>query len=158
MNSQGDKPNDKGIYDINIITNKVFNRVTIMATSKYIVQLPEKGFNEILGFTKTLIIGPNKEINGDIVQDVERVESVFVHCNLVDNRYQLESSIIYKFTPDKSQGRLLHIRPFFQGWRRAQKNSEFNEIKIRFTDQCNRELELDDPKVTIELQIKNAKQ
>ena len=40
-------------------------------------------------------------MNGDAIPQIERIESVLVHYNLVNNRFQLDSSLIYCFTSDK---------------------------------------------------------
>jgi len=152
MRSNGDKPDDKGNYGININPNRIYNRVTISVNNNYILRLPSDGFNEILGFKNNLSIR-NSEINGDEIPQVERVESVFVHCNLAQNGYQLDSSLIYSFTPDKPAGSLLNIKPNFPQWRRTRNNVEINEIDVWFTDQNNKLLDLNDPKLKVELQI-----
>ena len=155
MKSSGDKPDDKGHYGISINANRIYNRVTISVNNNYILELPSKGFNEILGFKNNLSI-INQEINGNEIPQVERVESVFVHCNLAQNSYQLDSSLIYSFTPDKPAGSLLNIKPNFPQWRRTRNNVEVNQIDVWLTDQNNKLLDLDDPKLKVELQIMPA--
>ena len=62
------------------------------------------------------------------------MEVVLVHCNVINNDYQHDSSILYTFIPNESFGQLLDI---------SQKkhillktlNSEFSYIKVWFTDQ-----------------------
>ena len=36
---------------------------------------------------------------------------VLVHCNLVDNKYQQKSEVLYTFTPNKSHAYLLNVEP-----------------------------------------------
>ena len=38
-------------------------------------------------------------------------EVLLVNCNIVNNNYQQNSIIVYKFVPDKSFGQLLDISP-----------------------------------------------
>ena len=72
---------------------------------------------------------------------LEAVELVLVHFNLVNNYYQQDSRILYTFVPNKTFGSLLEISPtnhiFLKKF-----NSEFQEIKIWFTDQTSKPLEV----------------
>ena len=86
---------------------------------------------KLLGITKSRI---TKDKNGKNVLHVEIVESVLIHCNLVNNNYQQTSRILYTFTPDKSFGSLLQIStPNHVSLKTF--NSEFQEIKIWFANQ-----------------------
>ena len=164
MKNNGEKEDDKGKYPIELYANNVYQRVTIVTKDKYILELPIEGLGQVLGFTKVaaqgakhVYIGPDKEQNGDEIPQIEPVESVSVHCNLVNNKYQLENSLIYSFTPDKSFGHLLNIKPYFPYWRNARNNTDISEIQVWFTDQDNKPLDIQDPKIRVELQIKDAK-
>ena len=83
---------------------------------------------------------------------LEITEVVLVHCNLVNNDYQQDSRMLYTFIPKKPFGSLLEI---------SQRNhiflkiftSEFQEIKIWFTDQNKKPLEVED-KINVALVIK----
>ena len=70
-------------------------------------------------------------------------ELVLIHCNLVNNNYQQNSRILYTFTPDKSFGSLLQISPPHHIFLKTF-NSEFQGIKVWFTDQNSRPLEVED--------------
>ena len=63
---------------------------------------------KLLGSTVSKI---NKDKNGENVPNLEVVEIVLVHCNLVNNDYQQESTILYTFVPNKTFGSLLEISP-----------------------------------------------
>ena len=52
-----------------------------------------------------------KDKNGENVPNLEVVESVLVHCNLVNNDYQQDPRILYTFVPNKIFGSLLEIYP-----------------------------------------------
>ena len=90
--------------------------------------------------------------NSESVPHLEILELVLVHCNLVNNDYQQDSRILYTFAPNKTFGSLLEISPtnyvFFENI-----NSEFQELKVWFTDQTSKPLELED-KINITLIIK----
>ena len=104
---------------------------------------------ELLGSTESKI---TKDKNGENVPHLEIVELILVHCNLVNNDYQQDSRILYAFVPNKTFGSLLEISPsnhvFLYTF-----NSEFREIKVWFTDQKSRPLEIED-KINVTLIIK----
>ena len=93
-----------------------------------------------------------KDKDGENVPRSEAVELVLVHCNRVDNDYQQDSRILYAFVPNKAFGSLLEISPTNRVFLRTF-NSEFQEIKIWFTDQTSAPLELED-KINVTLIIK----
>ena len=63
---------------------------------------------KLLGSTESKT---TKNKNGENVSDLEITELVLVHCNLVNNDYQQESRILYKFVANKPFGSLLEISP-----------------------------------------------
>ena len=104
---------------------------------------------KLLGSTKSKI---TKDKNGENVPHLEIVELVLVHCNLVNNDYQQDSRTFFTFVPNKTFGSLLEISPTNQVFLKTS-NSEFQEVKIWFTDQTSQPLELED-KINITLIIK----
>ena len=80
------------------------------------------------------------------------VELVLVHCSLVNNDDQQDSRILYTFVQNKSFGRLLEISLTNQIFLKTF-NSEFQEIKIWFTYQSSKPLEVED-KIEVTLIIK----
>ena len=54
---------------------------------------------KLLGSTKNKI---TKDENGENVPYLEITEVVLVHCNIVNNDYQQDSSILYRFVLNKS--------------------------------------------------------
>ena len=95
---------------------------------------------KLLGSTKNKI---TKDKNGENVPHLEITEVVLVHCNIVNNDYQQDSRVLYTFVPNKPFGSLLensqtnHI--FLKTF-----NSEYDEIKVWFTDQNSKPLEIED--------------
>ena len=90
--------------------------------------------------------------NGENVPCLEVVELVLVHYNLANNDYQQDSRILYAFELNKTFGGLLEISPTNHVFLKTF-NSEFQEIKIWFTDQTSAPLELED-KINVTLVIK----
>ena len=52
-----------------------------------------------------------KNENGENVPHLEITEIVLVHCDVVSNYYQCESSVFYTFGPNEYFGQLLDISP-----------------------------------------------
>ena len=75
-----------------IYVNKIENRITFKIKSGYYLELLTPETMKLLGSTVSKI---NKDRNGENVPNLEVVEVVLVHCNLVNNDYQQESRILY---------------------------------------------------------------
>ena len=84
-----------------------------------------------------------KDKNGEIVPQLEISEVALVHCNIVNNDYQQDSRVLYTFVLKKPFGSLLEMSPrnhiFLKPF-----SSEFQEIKVWFTDQNSKVLEVED--------------
>ena len=104
---------------------------------------------KLLGSTENEI---TKDKNGENVPRLEVFELVLAHCNLVNNDYQQDSRILYAFVPNETFGSLLEISPTNHVFLKTF-NSEFHEIKVWFTDQTSKSLELED-KINVTLIIK----
>ena len=104
---------------------------------------------KLLGSTENKI---TKDKYGENVPRLEVVELVLVHYNLVNNDYQQDSRILYAFVPNKTFRSLLEISPTNHVFLKTF-NSEFQEIKVWFTDQTSKPLELED-KINVTLIIK----
>ena len=86
-----------------------------------------------------------KDKNGENVSHLEITEVALVHCNIVDNDYQQDSSVLYTFVPNKPFGSLLEISPTNHIFLKTF-NSEYDEIIVWFTDQNSQPLETEDRK------------
>ena len=63
---------------------------------------------KLLGSTKVKI---TKNENGENVPHLETTDVVLVHCNIVNNSYQQDSRVFYRFVLNKSFGQLLDNLP-----------------------------------------------
>ena len=61
---------------------------------------------KLLGSNKRKI---TKDKNGENVPNLEIMEVALVHCNIVNNNYQKDSSVLHKFIPNKWFRQLLDI-------------------------------------------------
>ena len=125
---------------VQIYVNKIENRVTFKIKNGYSLELLTPETMKLLGSTENKII---KDKNGENVPHLEITEVVLVHCNIVNNDYQQDSRVLYTFVPNKPFGSLLEISPtnhiFLETF-----NSEYDEIKVWFTDQNTQPLEIED--------------
>ena len=77
-----------------------------------------------------------KDKNVEHVPHFEIAKLVLVHCNIVNNDYQQNSTILYTFVPNKPFGSLLETSPKNHIFLKTFK-SEFQAIEVWFTDQNN---------------------
>ena len=93
---------------------------------------------KLLGSNKSKI---TKDKNCENVPNLEIIEVVLVHCNIVNKNYQHHSRVLYTFVANKSSGQLLDVSPknviFLKIF-----NSEFSYIEVWFTDQNSKPLEI----------------
>ena len=134
---------------IRIHVNKIENRNTSKIKNGYYLELLTSETIKLLGSTESKI---TKDKNGENAHHLETVELVLVHCNLVNNDCQQDSRISYTFVPNKPFGSLLEISPSNHIFLKTF-NSEFQELKIWFTDQTSKSLEVED-KINLTLIIK----
>ena len=134
---------------IRMYINRTENRITFKIKNGYYLELLTPETMKLLGSSKSKI---TKDENDDDVLNLEVVEVVLVHCNLVNNDYQQESRILYTFVPNRTFGSLLEISAKNHVFLKTF-NSEFREIKVWFTDQKSRPLEVED-KTNVTLIIK----
>ena len=95
---------------------------------------------KLLESTKNRI---TKDKNGENVPHFEIAEVVLVHVNTVYNDYQQDSRVLYTFLSNKLFGSLLEISPTNNIFLKTF-NSEYDEIKVWFTDQNSKPLKMDD--------------
>ena len=132
-----------------IYVNRIENRITFKIKSGYYLELLTPETMKLLGSAENKI---TKDKNGENAPCLQVVELVLVHCNFVNNDYQQDSTILYAFVPNKTFGSLLEISPTNHVFLKTF-NSEFQEIKIWFTDQTSAPVELED-KINVTLIIK----
>ena len=118
------------------ILKKHSDRITVKIKSGYYVDLLTPETMKLLVSTESKI---TKNKNDENVPHLEVAELVLFHCNLVNNDYQQDSRTLYTFVPNKTFGSLLEISPTSHVFLKIF-NSEFQEIKIWFTDQTRKPL------------------
>ena len=134
---------------VKIYVNKIETRVTFKIKNGYYLDLLTPETMKLLGSTKCKT---TKDKNGQNVPHLGIAELVLIHCNIVNNNYQQNCRIFYTFVPNKSFSTLLEISPpnhiFLKTF-----NSEFQEIKVWFTNQNRKPLEVED-KIKLTLIVK----
>ena len=92
---------------------------------------------KLFGSTENKI---TQDKNSENVLHLEITEVILVHCNIVNNNYH--SRVLYMFVPNKSFGSLLEISPTNHIFSKTF-NSEYDGIKVWFTDQNSQPLEIE---------------
>ena len=134
---------------IKIYVNTIENRVTFKIKKGYCLELLIPETMKLLGSTETKI---TKDKKGESVPHLEIVELILIHCSLVNTNYQQNSRILYTFVPNKPLDSLLNISPQNHVFLKTF-NSEFQEIKVWFTNQTSKPLEVED-KINLTMIIK----
>ena len=119
--------------------NKIKNRIVFKIKTGYKLELLTKETIQLLGSPKK---GIDQNKGEELLQRLETVEVVLVHCNLVNNSYQRASKVLFTSVPNKQLGQLITITPHSPTMLKTT-NGEFSFIEIWFTDQNNRPLEIE---------------
>ena len=125
---------------IQIYPNKIKNRITFKIKTGYKLELLTPETMKLLGSTKKVV---DKDKNGENVSKLESAEVVLVHCNLVQNDYQLTSKVLFTFVPNKVFGQLINISPHAFAMMNTI-NTEFFSVEVWFTDEASKALEIED--------------
>ena len=120
--------------------NRIENRITFKIKKEYSLELLTPDTLKLLQSIENKI---TKDKNGENVRRLEITEVVLVHCDIVNNDYQQDSTVLYTFVPNKPFGSLLEISPTNHIFLKTF-NSEYGEIKEWFTDQNSKPLEVED--------------
>ena len=107
------------------------------------------GIIKLLGSTENKT---TKDKKGENVSHLEITEVVLVNCNIANNDYQQDSRVLYTFVSNKPFGDLLETSPTNHIFLKTF-NSEFQTIKVWFTDQNSQLLEIE-AKINLPLKIK----
>ena len=125
---------------MHIYTNKIKNRIAFKIKTGYKLELLSPETMKLLGSTKR---DADQNKDGEDLPKLESVEIVLVHFNLVNNNYQQASKVWFTFVPNKQFGHLITIAPHSLTMLNVT-NREFSSIKVWFTDQNSKSLEIED--------------
>ena len=122
---------------VRIYINKIKDRIPFKIKTEYSLELlmPET--------MKLLVSAENKTTKDKNGENVPHLVVVLVHCNIVNNDYQQDSTVLYTFLPNKPFGSLLEFSPKNHVFLKTF-NSEFQDIRIWFTDQNIQLLKIED--------------
>ena len=125
---------------VQIYVNKIKNRIVFKIKTGYKLELLTPETIKLLGSAKKDV---DKDKDSEKVPKLESVEVVLGHCNLVKNDYQHTSKFLFTFAPNKQFGHLINISPHSLTMMNAV-HTEFYSVKVWFTDQVSKELEIED--------------
>ena len=104
---------------------------------------------KLLGSTENKI---TKDKNCENGSHLGITEVVLVHCDIVNNDYQQDSRVLYTFVPNEPFGSLLKMFPTNHTFLKTL-NSQYDEIKVWFTDQNSQPLKTED-RINLTMAIK----
>ena len=93
---------------------------------------------KLFWITKTDV---DKDKDGEDAPQLESVEVVLVHSNLVNNKCQQASKVLFTFVPNKQFEQLINIAPHSLTMLNTRK-TETSSIEVWFTDQNSKQLEI----------------
>ena len=108
--------------------------------NRYSLELLTPETMKLLGSAKNKI---TEDKNSENVPHLEFTEILLLHCNTVNNDYLQDSRVRYTFVPNKPFGSFLEISQIKHIFLKTF-NSEYDEIKVWFTDQNRKPLEIED--------------
>ena len=146
MKSHGENTNKPSVQ---VYVNRIEKRITFTIKKAYSFELLTSETMKLLGSTENKI---TKDKNGENVPHLEMTEVVLVHCDIVNNDYQQDSKVLYTFVSNKPFGSLLEISPTNHIFLKTFK-LEYSEIKVWFTDQNSKPLEMED-RINLTMMIK----
>ena len=89
---------------VQIYESKIEMRVTFKIKNGYSLEILTPETIKLLGSTENKI---TKDKNSENVLHLEITEVVLVHCDIVNNDYKQDSTVLYTFVPNKSFSSLL---------------------------------------------------
>ena len=122
---------------IQIYANTIKNRIIFKIENGYKLELLTPETMKLLGSTKKVV---DKDKNAE---NLEIVEVVLVHCNLVKNDYKHTSKVLFAFVPNKKFGQLINISLHAFTMMNTE-NTEFSSAEVWFSDQASKALETED--------------
>ena len=132
-----------------IYPNEVKNRIVLKIRTGYKLELLIKETQNLLGEGPLI----DKDKNSKNVPQLDQVEYVLLHCNLIQNDYLQNSKLLYEFVPYKKFGQLISVKPTVLIQCKTS-DKLFDYIEIWFTDQNNKSLQIED-KMSVTLIIQN---
>ena len=93
---------------VQIYINKIKNKIVFKIKTSYKLELLSSGTMKLFGSVKKDV---DQDKDGENVTKLESAEVVIVHCNLVNNKHQQASKVLFTFVPDKQFSQLITITP-----------------------------------------------
>ena len=83
---------------IKISPNRLINRIVFKIKSGYKLEALSENNKKLLGLASNIV---DTDKNSESACNLQTVQTVSVHCNLVENQYQLSSKVLLVLVPDK---------------------------------------------------------
>ena len=123
-----------------IYVSKIKSRIVFKIKTGYKLALLAPETMKLLGSTKKDV---DKDKDGEIVPELESIEVVLAHCNLLKNDYQHTSEVLFSFVLNKQFRQFINISSHSLTMMNTV-NTEFSFVKVWFTDQASKALKIGD--------------
>ncbi|DAC81509.1 TPA_asm: penton [Capsaspora MELD virus 1] len=138
------------VYPINFYANPTQNRVSLVIDTGYSVVVPATNFATFIGYTAATYTAGS--YNGQNVPQFDRVQTVIVNTDIVNNIELPHAQAVYSHTPTVAAGKVITESATYPNWVSVN-NSTIEEISVWFVDQANRPLDIEDTNMTVELTL-----
>ena len=126
---------------VQIYPNKIKNRIVFKIKNRLQITNADSWNNGIVRKYKE-DVDKDKDVE-NIQTKLEYVEILFVHCKLFKNDYHYTSKVLFTFVPSKQFGQFINISPHSL-MMMSTVNTDFSSVKVWFTDQVSKALEIED--------------
>lgn len=138
-------------YPINIYTNPTSYCISFTIDSGYAVIIPTTEIRTLLGIVDGTY---TTSFNGTLVPQIDRVQTIIVHCDLINNSNLNYPRAMESFTPNVPPASLISKESSYPNWLTCI-DQTVNFVSVHFTDQNNQPLPIIDDNITVELSLSN---
>ena len=105
--------------------------------------------NEVLGFNR-VILGENGIYNSQNVVDITNINSLQIHCSLIEGSYinGTASDLLYTISPNVPPGYLIQVEPKQNIYVPIKNLSQIDSIRFSIKDQDNNFVDMNNERVT----------
>ena len=147
-----------GDQSVNILIAPNYStlKCRIILSGNYQIDFTQhNSINTVLGF-ESRILAQDGTYDGLYNVNITDINSLLIRCSVINDSYINGSSsdCIFNFSPNVPPGSLIQVRPFAILYLAINTSYNISEITMRITDQSDKEVNLNDERVTYFLLIK----
>jgi len=144
-------------FNISIVPNYTSGKVRVEVSNNYQLDFQTSYLKSLLGFGNIIVSSTQEGTNlADITRGVNQIQ---IHCSLAEGSYSNSESsdILYAFVPNSSPSTLINIQPTFPVYLPITTKDNIQNIRMRITDQQQREIDLNGEQVSYLMELRKRK-